>query len=119
MSAVYHYEVSDGVTGMRTITGYFKTPLAAVRAFELAHGPGFRGSAIVGQIGEHGEVHKVDTKGSLYPIPRGNDAAKYSDADLHMMAWRRADRWMNLAQRYWNYLPESVQKDFIAVGAVP
>lgn len=65
------YEVSDGALGDVTIRGFYASHIEAVRAFERAHGHGFRGSAIVYTRDEEGscsDCYAVCDDGSICQI---------------------------------------------------
>ena len=64
------YEVSDGVIGEYTITGYFDDPLSAYRAFELCHGDFARGVAMVYRLDGDDEAYGVTEDGGIHPESR-------------------------------------------------
>ena len=76
MTKERRYEVSDGVTGEWTITGYFAKPLDAVRAFIRCHDID-HDSLLVYELLENDEdscCYSVNVEGekiTIQPIPRG------------------------------------------------
>ena len=56
---MHRYEVSDGILGTQTITGYFSSHIEAMEAFERAHGTNFRGAALVYRLCDDGSISCV------------------------------------------------------------
>jgi hypothetical protein len=70
------YEVSDGVTGAWTITGYFPTPIEAVAAFVRCHEVAFDNILVYELLPDDQDscVYSATVNGSeisLHPVKKG------------------------------------------------
>jgi hypothetical protein len=107
------FEVSDGVTGEFTITGYFTDPLKAYKAFERCHGEIARGVALVYRLDGDYETYAVNEAGGISPTPGLKHEPNKDYEHLYNLACRRADKNQDRADRYWTRLSPKARKYFV------
>ena len=98
------YEVSDGVTGEFTITGYFRDPLAAYESYEKVFGAISRGAALIYRLDGDDEMYGVNDVGGIFPMSGVYDRPEndVQKASIELIACNRIMASLDKMLRYYH-----------------